>query len=124
MQAGRRRQRAHRARPHQPGAADEGSIQQVETPDGFRFATADASLSLADFQVTRDTLGEGAFGKVRRCLHTKSGDVYALKRTNARAAAADPLALLDVFDQVRKDVHSPGPSTVWNFSRAYPHLFC
>jgi len=62
------------------GAGDEAAIKQAETPEGFQFQKADASLSLADFQVTRDTLGEGAFGKVRRCLHTKSGDVFALKQ--------------------------------------------
>ena len=41
----------------------------VPPPGGSTFAKAEpGSLRLADFSVTKGTLGEGAFGKARRCL--------------------------------------------------------
>ena len=46
----------------------------------FGFQKAAGALQLTDFQVTKGTLGEGAFGKVRRCLHKGSASVYALKQ--------------------------------------------
>ena len=56
------------------GAGDAG------VPEGFQFAKADAPLTLADLTVTKGTLGEGAFGKVRRCRVRKTGAVFALKQ--------------------------------------------
>ena len=37
-------------------------------------------MKLSDFHVTSGTLGEGAFGKVRRCRVIASGKVFALKQ--------------------------------------------
>ena len=51
----------------------------VPPPGGRAFAKAEpGSLQLADFSVTRGTLGEGAFGKARRCL------LLTLARTRTR----------------------------------------
>jgi len=36
-------------------------------------------MLLADFEVSRKILGEGAFGKVRRAHHKASGEMYAIK---------------------------------------------
>jgi len=65
-----------------PAADDEGDarLQCCEVPADFKFEPTAVPLSLADFKVTKQTIGEGAFGKVRRCLHTKTGKVYALKQ--------------------------------------------
>jgi len=54
------------------------SINKV--PSSFMFNKADKPLALRDFEVTKKTLGEGAFGKVRRCKHIATGEVYALKQ--------------------------------------------
>uniref|UniRef100_A0A7S4BZW7 cGMP-dependent protein kinase n=2 Tax=Chrysotila carterae TaxID=13221 RepID=A0A7S4BZW7_CHRCT len=58
--------------------ADAPSISEV--PANFTFQKATGPLILQDFNVTKDTLGEGAFGKVRRCIHKKTGQIYALKQ--------------------------------------------
>eukprot|EP00308_Calcidiscus_leptoporus_P008285 CAMPEP_0119357114 /NCGR_PEP_ID=MMETSP1334-20130426/5566_1 /TAXON_ID=127549 /ORGANISM="Calcidiscus leptoporus, Strain RCC1130" /LENGTH=889 /DNA_ID=CAMNT_0007371295 /DNA_START=176 /DNA_END=2845 /DNA_ORIENTATION=+ len=49
-------------------------------PEDFVFQKAVDELKLSDFDVTRDTLGEGAFGKVRRCVYKKTGRIFALKQ--------------------------------------------
>ena len=66
------------------GAAADGAAAAAgdagHVPEQFQFVKASGALTLADFTVTKGTLGEGAFGKVRRCLHKGSGQVFALKQ--------------------------------------------
>jgi len=52
----------------------------IHIPADFVFQKATGALALHEFDVTKDTLGEGAFGKVRRCVHKKTGTVFALKQ--------------------------------------------
>ena len=61
-------------------AAAGGASGSTNVPDGFAFVKAQSDLGLADFTVTKGTLGEGAFGKVRRCRVRKTGAVFALKQ--------------------------------------------
>ena len=49
-------------------------------PSEHEFEKAERKLTLADMEVTKGTLGEGAFGKVRRCRLRDSGKVFALKQ--------------------------------------------
>lgn len=52
------------------------------------FAQASGPLSLSDFVVTSSKLGEGAFGKVRRCQEISTGKVFALKQMNKASIIA------------------------------------
>ena len=52
----------------------------VPPPSEHAFAKAEQPLTLADLSATKGTLGEGAFGKVRRCRLKSNGEVYALKQ--------------------------------------------
>ena len=59
----------------------------VPPPGGRAFAKAEAgSLRLADFSVTKGTLGEGAFGKARRCLHPTRTRTRSRTRTRTRTS--------------------------------------
>ena len=49
-------------------------------PKDHEFNKAEKTLALSDMLVTKGTLGEGAFGKVRRCKLKVGGGVYALKQ--------------------------------------------
>mmetsp|Transcript_64054 Transcript_64054/g.191200 ORF Transcript_64054/g.191200 Transcript_64054/m.191200 type:complete len:1009 (-) Transcript_64054:83-3109(-) len=49
-------------------------------PKDHAFEKATGPMKLSDFLVTSGTLGEGAFGKVRRCKIIASGKVFALKQ--------------------------------------------
>jgi len=49
-------------------------------PSSHQFEKHDGPLTLDDLTVTKGTLGEGAFGKVRRCRVKKTGKVFALKQ--------------------------------------------
>uniref|UniRef100_A0A7S2FU98 Uncharacterized protein n=1 Tax=Haptolina brevifila TaxID=156173 RepID=A0A7S2FU98_9EUKA len=49
-------------------------------PDDHAFKKHEGKLTLQDMTVTKGTLGEGAFGKVRRCKINKTGAVFALKQ--------------------------------------------
>lgn len=59
-------------------ASGGGSVTEV--PSDFQFLKAPGPMQLSDFTVTKGTLGEGAFGKVRRCRVKKTGQVFALKQ--------------------------------------------
>jgi len=59
----------------------------VPPPGGSTFAKAEpGSLRLADLSVTKGTLGEGAFGKVRRCLHPTRTRTRSRTRTRTRTS--------------------------------------
>jgi len=61
--------------------SNEGGGGDLKTQEiDFSFSKCSGPLQLSDFSVTKGTLGEGAFGKVRRCLHKKTGQVFALKQ--------------------------------------------
>ena len=60
------------------GEAVQTDMQQV--PDEHAFEKASGPLELNMFQATSGTLGEGAFGRVRRCRLVNSGKVFALKQ--------------------------------------------
>ena len=63
------------------GGGGDGAYGGVPVPTvEHAFAKAAAPLKLADLTVTKGTLGEGAFGKVRRCSLKSDGAVYALKQ--------------------------------------------
>jgi len=61
-------------------AMDRLSLAPAEAIPGFSFQRGQPGLSLDQFTVTRSTLGEGAFGKVRRARDKKTGAVWALKQ--------------------------------------------
>jgi len=62
--------------------AEDGNASAAPTgvPTEHAFAKAEGSLTLSDLLVTKGTLGEGAFGKVRRCQVIATGEVFALKQ--------------------------------------------
>jgi len=57
-----------------------GADGAAGVPVDHAFAKAQRDMTLSDFLVTKGTLGEGAFGKVRRCRVKATGDVFALKQ--------------------------------------------
>jgi len=62
-------------------AGGSGGAAAIDTvPSDHKFDKAKVPMKLSDFHVTKGTLGEGAFGKVRRCRVIKTGQVFALKQ--------------------------------------------
>ena len=61
-------------------AGASGAVSVTEVPADFQFLKAPCAMQLSDFTVTKGTLGEGAFGKVRRCRVKKTGQIFALKQ--------------------------------------------
>mmetsp|Transcript_2012 Transcript_2012/g.5431 ORF Transcript_2012/g.5431 Transcript_2012/m.5431 type:complete len:791 (-) Transcript_2012:683-3055(-) len=61
-------------------ALKELTMTAADEYPGFTFQRAPTGISLDQFTVTRGTLGEGAFGKVRRARDKKTGAVWALKQ--------------------------------------------
>ena len=63
------------------GEGGDAAYSSVPVPTvEHAFEKATAPLKLTDFTVTKGTLGEGAFGKVRRCSLKSNGTVFALKQ--------------------------------------------
>ena len=63
---------------HAPPAGAKRTERQVsssEVPAEFQFERAAGPLSLRDFELSGKCLGEGAFGRVHRCIHKGSGGV-------------------------------------------------
>jgi len=66
----------------------DGSGALTAVPNDHAFEKAAGPLKLSDFVVTSGTLGEGAFGKVRRCKEISTGKVFALKQMQKADIAA------------------------------------
>jgi len=62
------------------GEGEESVTTAQEIPSDHVFEKAQEDLTLKHFTVTSGTLGEGAFGKVRRCKLNSDGRVFALKQ--------------------------------------------
>ena len=62
------------------GEGEESLTTAQEIPYDHVFEKAQEDLTLKHFTVTSGTLGEGAFGKVRRCKLNSDGRVFALKQ--------------------------------------------
>lgn len=69
-------QQASDADAESTGSASAG----VEMPNEHKYIKAQRPMTLSDFTVTKGTLGEGAFGTVRRCRVRSTGEVFALKQ--------------------------------------------
>ena len=61
-------------------AAADSDAAAAGVPSEHQFEKAERPLTLKDLEVTKGTLGEGAFGKVRRCRVRATGLVFALKQ--------------------------------------------